>query len=79
MSKVDPRELGFNYGRALPISNPDEKRLFETYSGLADAARNRALEASNRSWKLDMALRDIRHSVTVEERDEAWKRLYQIL
>jgi hypothetical protein len=65
----DPRVNGFNYGAPLPIVPGDP--LYHDAERLSDRLLHIKREASQRAWRLDMALRDYRHACTVDERAKA--------
>ncbi len=71
-SQADPRAKGFNYG--APLAEPFGK-AWDKILRLADHLRHVAHETEDRSWKLDHAIRAVRHSCTHEERLEAIHKL----
>lgn len=74
---IDPRANGFNYGAALGA--PDTIR-FRQIVGIADKLRQRNSQtARERSWRLDMAIRAVRVSCSVEEQERALSALESVL
>jgi hypothetical protein len=69
----DPRANGYNYGAPLPI--PSGFGLFNDSLALADRLRDISHEAGDRSWRIDMAVRDVRHACTPGERHKATEAL----
>lgn len=85
---MDPRQLGFNYG--APVPPPYQHAVFIAAADYAEALRWVRANLPNNfpqprsplrqrhaalSWKLDMALRDVRHSCTYDEQRRTMQRL----
>lgn len=69
----DPRKEGFNYGAPLPI--PAGLGIYDDAMRLSERLNDVARQASQRAWALDMAIRDVRHACSAEERAFAMQRL----
>jgi hypothetical protein len=74
--QTDPRWRGFNYGAALPVPTTDG--VYNLAHDLAERLRAVSHEASDRAWRIDMAVRDYRHATTAAERDAARKTLANV-
>jgi hypothetical protein len=69
----DPKKVGFNYGAALGAPRDTDYdrgvRLFERLTAIAHAA-------SDRAWRLNMRLRDVRHACDYVEQASALATLF---
>lgn len=73
----DPRNDGFYYGGALPV--PAGFGVYDDAVRLAEKLARQNQEASARQWRLDMAIRDVRHACTALERATFLAKLTDVL
>lgn len=74
----DPRALGFNYG--APVAEPLADACYIFAKLVAQVLRNRSSHVSvERSWALDMLIRDVRVSCSLDEQGAKLSHLKAVL
>ena len=68
----DPRMRGFNYGSPHPSPMPP---VYHTAAKIARMLGQKATEAGQEAWDLEMAIRQVRLAVTAPEKAAATARL----
>lgn len=77
MARDDPRMHGFNYGSPFePFNHPP---VYQAAMKIARELGREATKATDKSWQLEMALRDVRHSCSSVEKTKAVQRLESVL
>lgn len=69
-ARDNPKDRGFNYGQPLGIATQDQA-AFDKWEQTANHESWLAISRSQRAWRLDMALRNIRHATTLCEYEAA--------
>lgn len=72
MPYTDPRTNGFNYGRGWHGKKPP---IYQAAMRIALELGKSATQAQERSWHMEMKLRDVRHAHTATEKALAMQRL----
>ncbi len=74
---IDPRMLGFNYGRGW--GDDPKPGIYAQGIELGRRMAKASLEASQAAWEIDMACRGLRLSEGEEEKKRAIKRLEEVV
>ncbi|MDB5580968.1 MAG: hypothetical protein JWR80_6144 [Bradyrhizobium sp.] len=74
---IDPRSLGFNYGSSW--GTQPKPPVYHAAVKVAFTLQRQAREISDKAWRLEMVIRNVRLAGTAAERTQAVARLEKAL